>query len=164
MHHATWTLSARQICGQAVSLLLPGLGVIGWLAGVGTVDPLLLLQVLVRAGAERRSLHAIALLSRNLPSAETIRQSIMRLLPATVERFQPAIPVALQQLAYIMYKGFSVPASSYLLSCRKAERSGDILQAECRQVDGTWKSTRLDLNTCKENIFNNNGQLTCVKK
>lgn len=67
-------------------------------------------------------------------------------------------------LAYIMYKGFSVPASSYLLSCQKAERSGDILQAECRQVDGTWKSTRLDLNTCKENIYNNNGQLTCVKK
>lgn len=68
-------------------------------------------------------------------------------------------------LAYIMYKGFSVPAGTYLGSCRKAERSsGDILQAECRQLDGTWKSSRLDLNACKENIANNNGQLTCVKQ
>ena len=71
-------------------------------------------------------------------------------------------------LAYIIYVG--VPDGSYLISCRKAELSKNILQAECRAIDGSWKTTSLDLNSCQggpmgpANITNQSGQLACTKK
>jgi hypothetical protein len=63
-------------------------------------------------------------------------------------------------LTFIMYKGFSVRPWTYLYSCGKAERSGDILQAECRKPDGSWTS-KLDLSTCRTDgdIPNMSGQL-----
>lgn len=58
-----------------------------------------------------------------------------------------------------MYKGFS--PGTYLYSCRKAERSVDILQAECGESDGSWTTSKLDLSTCRTDgdIPNMNGQL-----
>lgn len=97
MRHSQSTLSCRDVCVQATGILLPALAVIGWVASAGMVDPLILVQVLVRAGAQRRSLDAIALLAANLPSAETIRRAIMRLLPKTTEELEPVIVEALHK-------------------------------------------------------------------
>lgn len=68
-------------------------------------------------------------------------------------------------LAYIMFVG--VPDGTYLSSCRKAERSENILRAECAAFDGSWKTTNLDLKSCQTgpgSISNQNGQLACIKK
>jgi hypothetical protein len=97
VRHSQSTLSGRDVCTQATSILVSALAAIGWIAGAGTVDPLVLIQVLVRAGAERRSMDAIALLAENLPCAETIRKAIMALLPATTAELEPVITRALQK-------------------------------------------------------------------
>lgn len=97
MRHSQSTLSCRDVYAQVTDILLPALAVIGWVASAGTVDPLILVQVLVRAGAERRSLDAIALLAENLPSAQTIRSAIMRLLPRTTAELEPVIVEALHK-------------------------------------------------------------------
>ena len=97
MRHSQSTLSCKDVCARVTGILLPALAVIGWVASAGTVDPLILVQVLVRAGAERRSLDAIALLAENLPSAQTIRTAIMRLLPRTTAELEPVIVEALHK-------------------------------------------------------------------
>lgn len=97
MRHSQSILSCKDVCGRATGILVPALAAIGWVASAGTVDPLILVQVLVRAGAERRSLDAIALLAEKLPSAETIRNAIMRLLPRTTAELEPVIVEALHK-------------------------------------------------------------------
>jgi hypothetical protein len=89
------TLSCVQVCGQAIRVLLGALTVIGCAAG--GVEPLILVQVLVRASVERRSLDAIAKLAVNVPSAEVIRTALMKLLPATSDELEPVVVKALQQ-------------------------------------------------------------------
>lgn len=95
MRQAQCTLSFKDVCGYATTLLVGALAGIGWVAGAATVDPLLLVQLLVRAGAERRSLEAIALLAENVPSVQTIRNALDRLLPKTTAALEPATVQAL---------------------------------------------------------------------
>jgi putative transposase len=76
-------------------LLLGSLAAIGWVSGAATVEPLLLIQLLVRAGAERRSFEAIALLAKNLPCPQTLRNALAKLLPKTTAELEPAIIHAL---------------------------------------------------------------------
>lgn len=96
MRHAQSTLSARDVCGYAIGTLRAALATIGWVTGAATVEPLLLLQLLVRAAAERRSLDAIAGLAQNVPCAQTIRNALAKLLPNNTAALQPAIVHALQ--------------------------------------------------------------------
>src|ERR1700690_3197236 len=97
MRHVQSMLSCKDVCGLATSMLLPALECIGWVIGAATVDPLLLVQLLVRAGAERRSLEAIALLAHNAPCAQTIRNALNKLLPKTTAELEPAIVEALHK-------------------------------------------------------------------
>src|SRR5216683_2809800 len=97
MRHVQSTLSCKDVCDLATTILLGALGIIGWVASGGAVSPATLVQLLVRAGAERRSVDAIARLAQNLASAETIRQTLLRLLPRTTAEFEPAIREALHQ-------------------------------------------------------------------
>jgi hypothetical protein len=97
MRHAQSTLSCRDVCGFATNMLLAALGGIGWVCGAATVEPLLLVQLLVRAGAERRSLEAIAGLARDIPSVQTMRNALAKLLPKTTAELDPVIVAALHQ-------------------------------------------------------------------
>jgi hypothetical protein len=97
MRHTQSTLSCGDVCGFATSMLLGALAAIGWVSGAATVEPLLLVQLLVRAGAERRSLEAIALLAQNVPSVQTIRNALAKLLPKTTAELEPVVVQALHQ-------------------------------------------------------------------
>jgi hypothetical protein len=97
MRHGQSTLSCRDICACATSLLVGALAGIGWVAGAATVEPLLLVQLLVRAAAERRSLEAIALLAQDVPCAQTIRNALAKLLPKTTAQLEPVIVEALHR-------------------------------------------------------------------
>jgi putative transposase len=78
-------------------MLLPALATVGWVSGTPGVEPLLLLQLLLRASAERRSLEAIAGLAQNAPSVQSIRDCLAKLLPRTTAALEPAIVHALHQ-------------------------------------------------------------------
>ena len=91
MRHAQSTLSCKNVCGYATTTLLGALATIGWVTGAATVEPLLLVQVLLRAAAQRRSLEAIALLAQNVPCAQTMRNALAKLLPPTTAGLEPAI-------------------------------------------------------------------------
>jgi Transposase DDE domain len=90
------TLSCKGVCCFAVKILVGALGVLGSI-GSGAVTPLLLVEVLVRASAERRSLDAIARLAKTAPSVETIRKALLRWLPATAAKLEPVITEALHR-------------------------------------------------------------------
>lgn len=97
MRHSQSTLSCHNVCAYATQILVGALATVGWMATGGVLEPLLLVQLLVRAGAERRSFDAIARLAENLPSAETLRQALAQLLPATTAALEPAISAALHR-------------------------------------------------------------------
>jgi hypothetical protein len=97
MRHRQSMLSCKDVCGYATNLLVGALASIGWVAGAATVEPLLLVQLLLRAGAERRSLEAITLLARDLPCCQTIRNALAMLLPKTTAELEPVIVEALQR-------------------------------------------------------------------
>lgn len=97
MRPAQCILSCRQVCAYATTMLLEALAGIGWVSGIVTVEPLLLVQLLVRAAAERRSLDAIAQLAEQVPSVQTIRNALAKLLPTTTADLEPAVVTALQR-------------------------------------------------------------------
>jgi Transposase DDE domain len=97
MRHVQSTLSCRDVCGFASNLLLAAVAGIGWVSGATTVEPLLLVQLLVRAAAERRSLEAIAVLAERVPSVQTIRNALAQLLPKTTAELEPVIVEALHR-------------------------------------------------------------------
>src|ERR1700719_4400841 len=94
MRRAQSTLSYRDVCALAVHTLL---GALGWAAGHAAVSPLLLVQLLVRAAAELRSLSAVALEAAAAPSPETVRLSLLRYLPGSADALLPALVGALHQ-------------------------------------------------------------------
>jgi hypothetical protein len=96
MRHGQSTLSCKNVSSLATNLLVGALGCIGWVAGAATVEPLLVVQLLLRAGAERRSLDAIVNLAKNVPCCcQTIRNAIAKMLPKTVAELEPVITKAL---------------------------------------------------------------------
>jgi Transposase DDE domain len=92
MRRAQSTLSYRDVCALAVHTLTQALG---WAAGTAAVAPALLVQLLVRAAAELRSLSAIALEAAAAPSPETVRLSLLRYLPGGPDALLPALVEAL---------------------------------------------------------------------
>ncbi|MFG1296209.1 MULTISPECIES: CVNH domain-containing protein [Xanthobacter] len=56
-----------------------------------------------------------------------------------------------------------VPPGSYLQTCRDAVAAGPWLAASCRNMNGGWQNTRLNVATCgpRPNIVNFNGNLIC---
>jgi hypothetical protein len=63
------------------------------------------------------------------------------------------------------YRG-SLPSGSYTESCRdmRVDRDRHRLDAECRQLDGRWRDTALDLRACDRGIVNDNGYLVCRRQ
>jgi putative transposase len=68
---------------------------LGWSTQVASVGPELLIQLLVRAAAEMRSLSAIVQEAQAAPSMETVRQALLKYLPAKPHDLLPAITQAL---------------------------------------------------------------------
>lgn len=60
------------------------------------------------------------------------------------------------------YGHYKMPAGSWQQSCRNAHIVRDDLLAECRQRDGDWVRTSIDLDDCRgQQIYNDNGRLRC---
>jgi hypothetical protein len=53
------------------------------------------------------------------------------------------------------------PQGSYLNSCRNVAMDGDRLIADCRNPDGGWHRTALDIDRCAGDIANLGGRLSC---
>ena len=94
MRHIQCTISGKDVCGWAVGILQHALGVLDWVKFQTKVTPHGLIEILVRAAAERRSLDAIAQLMERL-SADTLRNVISRWLPREPARLDPVIRAAL---------------------------------------------------------------------
>jgi hypothetical protein len=97
MRDSEFTLSAAPVCRLATNMILAGFQALGCFATGGTVSLLLLVRLLVRASAERRSLDAIARQAKGVPCPETIRQGVLRVLPAHTAGLEPMIQEALHQ-------------------------------------------------------------------
>lgn len=54
-----------------------------------------------------------------------------------------------------------LPQGSYQQTCRDARIDGDHLEARCRDKDGQWRNTYVDLRGCRGDIANNDGNLRC---
>lgn len=58
--------------------------------------------------------------------------------------------------------GAGLPYGSWSQTCRSGEMRGQIFQAECRNGDGRWNTTVLDMRNCPSgNAENRNGSLIC---
>jgi hypothetical protein len=53
------------------------------------------------------------------------------------------------------------PGGSYLQSCRRVEERGPMLFALCKDMNGQWRRTRIDVRRCRTGIANTDGELTC---
>ena len=92
MRQGQYTLSCKDVSRWAVQCLVQALG---WSLRAGPVSGELLVQLLVRAAAEMRSLSAIVRQAGAVPSLESIRQALGRCLPLTPEALLPATTQAL---------------------------------------------------------------------
>ncbi|MDF3074837.1 MAG: hypothetical protein K0S54_2504 [Alphaproteobacteria bacterium] len=62
------------------------------------------------------------------------------------------------------HAGYTMPGGSWNQSCRNAQIRGDDLVAECRERDGSWNRTSLDLDGCRGRpVSNQNGRLQCAE-
>jgi len=58
--------------------------------------------------------------------------------------------------------GAGLPYGSWSQSCRDGGMRGSVFQAECRNGDGRWNTTVLDMRNCpSRNAENRNGSLVC---
>ena len=58
--------------------------------------------------------------------------------------------------------GTGTPYGSWAESCRGGSMRGQIFQAECRNSDGRWNTTVLDMRNCPAGVAENrNGSLVC---
>ena len=92
MRRTQSTLSYRDVCALAVHTLVQALG---WATGQAAVAPTLLVQLLVRAAAEMRSLSAVVREAAAAPSPETVRLSLRGYLPGGADALLPALVGAL---------------------------------------------------------------------
>ena len=61
----------------------------------------------------------------------------------------------------LAHQASAQPGGSYMESCRRIEQRGPILSALCRDVDGNYRSSSIDVGDCRGGIANTNGRLTC---
>jgi DDE family transposase len=94
MRRDQYTLSYTDVWGFAVQSLVQALN---YLPQPTSVSAELLVQLLVRAAAELRSLWAVCLDAALRPGVETVRLSLWSWLPATTEQLLPGLVTALHQ-------------------------------------------------------------------
>ncbi len=94
MRHDQYTLSHTDVCGFAIQTVLQALS---FLPRPRSVTAELLVQLLVRAAAEMRSLWAVCLNAVLDCKVETIRLAVQSWLPARPEQLLPGLLAALQR-------------------------------------------------------------------
>ncbi len=55
-----------------------------------------------------------------------------------------------------------LPRGSYQQTCRNASIDRDMLRAECQDHNGNWRRTGLNVDNCRNDIANDNGELRCT--
>lgn len=95
VRHNQFMISRKDVCGWAVGVLHQALSVLEGVSPATKVSPRLLIEVLVRLAADRRSLDAIARLLPGLPCADTLRRFLYRWLPRGPMQLDPVIRAAL---------------------------------------------------------------------
>lgn len=94
MRSRQYTISCKEVTGWAVATLVEALG---WSASLTRLGPERLVQLLVRAAAAMRSLSAMVQEAQAVPSWETVRQALLRYLPAQPQELLPATTRALHR-------------------------------------------------------------------
>ena len=92
MRHSHYTLSARSVASCALQWLL---NTFQWTTKSAKVTPKLLVQLLLRAATERRSLSAVVGESQNAPAWETVRTNLFACLPDDPHQLAPTVSEAL---------------------------------------------------------------------
>jgi hypothetical protein len=92
MRRSQYTLSCQDVSRCAVQWLVQAFG---WTTKVASVSPQVLIQLLVRAAAEMRSLSAIVQQASGVPSGETVRKTLLKTLPSRPEDLLPVTTKAL---------------------------------------------------------------------
>jgi hypothetical protein len=54
------------------------------------------------------------------------------------------------------------PGGSYTQSCRNVNVEKGVLYADCRKVNGQWKTASLPLGRCSYEVYNSDGALACT--
>ena len=57
----------------------------------------------------------------------------------------------------------NIPPGSYQQSCRNITTSGSTLYAKCRTISGQWVAASMIYKSCKKDIANQDGRLTCMR-
>ena len=57
-----------------------------------------------------------------------------------------------------------LPKGSYKETCRDYYVEGDRLKAWCKRRDSSWHKSSIDFKNCKDDIWNDNGQLSCTRQ
>jgi len=94
MRTRQYTISCKEVTGWAVTTLVEALG---WSAALTRLGPERLVQLLVRAAAGMRSLSAMVQEAQAVPSWETVRQALLKYLPAQPQELLPATTRALHR-------------------------------------------------------------------
>lgn len=121
----------NDVCSWACNVLHTALRQTGWSASLGSLSLMTLVQLLLHAAVERRSLHAIASRLTKLPGAETIRLLLYRWLPATTTQLQPVITATLSQK---LPKALSRRERTMAIDIHTRPFYGD------KSTPGTWRS------------------------
>jgi putative transposase len=79
----------------ATNVLVAALSGAGLVLATATLSPVLLMQLLVRASCERRSLEDLAEWAKKVPCAQTFRNALKKLLPQSTAELDPMIREAL---------------------------------------------------------------------
>ena len=58
----------------------------------------------------------------------------------------------------------NIPKGSYKETCRDYYVKGNRLEAQCKKSNGTWRNTSINFKNCKDDIWNDNGQLSCTQQ
>ena len=122
---------STDVCSWACYLFHTALRQAGWSTSWGSFSLMTMVQLLLRAAVEGRSLHAMASRSSYLPGAETIRLLLHRWLPATTAQLQPVITATLGQK---LPKALSRRKRTMAIDVHTRPYYGD------KDTPGTWRS------------------------
>lgn len=54
-----------------------------------------------------------------------------------------------------------LPGGSWRATCQNGRVYGSVLYATCRDSNGSWRASTLELRNCRRNVINENGRLVC---
>src|SRR5262249_1391513 len=74
-----------------------------------------------------------------------------------------ALPMLAVVLVGANRAALAAPDGSYRESCRNLKTAGETLYAQCRDMSGRWRDSSLRYTVCRGDIYNDDGQLACIR-